>query len=231
MPSDFLKTRLRARQRIQAVLLTSLTQLGELAVHNLCLALFMDCKAACESLAKEMPVASGLTLSLLLRGRGSGAVWALESSKQSLPSEDELCRRRRLHLALPQRWVPQAAGMLNLSPYVSCLCHQKEETWAPCWHNSLCSYFSNTPTAVRRVMVQTRILPPVSRAVTQLASPLWNLNKCLVMNEHPAASHSFKKQELKWQFRSLVLLCVLRKLLRLSLQEASEIELLLKFGV
>lgn len=74
MPSDFLKTRLRARQRIQAVLLTSLTQLGELAVHNLCLALFMDCKAACESLAKEMPVASGLTLSLLLRGRGSGAV-------------------------------------------------------------------------------------------------------------------------------------------------------------
>jgi len=51
------------------------------------------------------------------------------------------------------------------------------------------------------------------------------------MNKHPAASHSFKKQELKWQFHSLVLWCVLKKLLRLSLQEASETELLLKFCV
>lgn len=65
MPPGFLKT--RQDKRIQVVLLTSLTQLDELAVHNLCF-LFMDCRAACESLAKEMPLASGLTLSLLLRG-------------------------------------------------------------------------------------------------------------------------------------------------------------------
>lgn len=126
---------------------------------------------------------------------GSAAVWALKRSKQNLPPEDELSRRRRLHLALPQRWVPQAAGMLNLSPHMSCLCCQKEGSWAPCWHNSPCSYFSKTPTAVRRVMVQTRILPWVSRAVTQLASPLWSLKRCLVMNKHPAASHSFKKKQ------------------------------------
>lgn len=56
-------------------------------------------------------------------------------------------------------------------------CHKKEEAREMRWRNSPCSYFKSAPSATRRAVVQTRILPSLSRAVIQAHFTVTKLKK------------------------------------------------------
>lgn len=102
------------------------------------------------------------------------------------------------------------AGMLNLYQPP---CHKKEEAQEMRWRNSPSSYFSRTPTAAWKAVVQRRILPLVSWAVTQacfVISKLKKKKKKLNDEEIPRCFPFFKKKrnwEWKWQIHFLMLLC------------------------
>lgn len=100
------------------------------------------------------------------------------------------------------------AGMLNL--YLP-PCRKKEEAQEMRWRNSPSSYFSSTPTATWKAVVQRIILPLVSRAVIQAHSSLWNLKQKKMLNDEEISRcfPFFKKKknwEWKWQIHLLMLL-------------------------